>query len=167
MDEKPQSKIETAMLGIMTDIGAIGKAGRNEFQKYSFRGIDQVLAALQPLLVKYKVNMKPHYNSHQLHAQEKGFTATINLQLNFVSAEDGSHCAFSSCGQGADSGDKATNKAMTAALKYALCHGLCIRENEIATDTDSDSPVVVAKGTTGTGTRVKSPISVPKNMVEF
>lgn len=146
MTGEPQA-IYGAMHAIMNDIGAIGKDGRNEFQKYSFRGIAQVVDALQPLLVKHRVIMIPQYGGLQLHTQDKGFTATCTLQLGFISVEDGSNMFFAAVGQGADSGDKAANKAMTAAFKYALCHGLAIRENDVATDGDADSPVVEKKGT--------------------
>ncbi len=144
MTGEPQG-IYAAMHKIMSEIGAIGKEGRNEFQKYSFRGISQVVDALQPLLVKHGVIMIPQYGDLCLHPQDKGFTATCKLQLGFICVEDGSNMFYASVGQGADSGDKAANKAMTAAFKYALCHGLGIRENEVGTDADSDSPVVVAK----------------------
>ncbi len=146
MTGEPQLIFEK-MHKIMGEMGIIGKEGRNEFQKYSFRGIAQVIDALQPLLVKHGVILLPQYGDSQLHGQEKGFTATCKLQLGFIAIEDGSNCFFASIGQGADSGDKAMNKAMTAALKYALCHGLCIRENEVGTDADADadSPVVENK----------------------
>ena len=162
MTGEPQMIFEK-MHAIMAEIGVIGKDGTNDFQKYKFRGISQVVDALQPLLVKHKVIMLPQYSGLQLHVQDKGFTATCNLQLGFISVEDGSNCFYASVGQGADSGDKAANKAMTAAFKYALCHGLGIRENEVGEDADSDSPTVTR------GKVTPKPVTsrpAPKNLLE-
>lgn len=154
MNDRGAESIFAKMHAIMTEIGAIGKDGTNDFQKYKFRGISQVVDALQPMLVKHGVIMIPQYSGLQLHTQDKGYTATCNLQLGFISVEDGTNMFFASVGQGADSGDKAANKAMTAAFKYALCHGLAIRESEVGEDADSDSPSVTRKG-------AKPPIADP------
>jgi hypothetical protein len=163
MTGEPQG-IFNKMHLIMSEIGVIGKEGRNDFQKYSFRGIAQVVDALTPLLVKHGVIMIPQYGSLQLHGQDKGFTATCNLQLGFICIEDGSNMFYQSVGQGADSGDKAANKAMTAAFKYALCHGLGIRENEVGTDADSDSPIVEKVGASAAKPKAAKP--TVKNMLE-
>ncbi len=161
MNDRGAESIFAKMHTIMAEIGVIGKEGRNEFQKYSFRGISQVVDALQPLLVKHGVIMIPQYSGLQLHTQEKGYTATVNLQLGFISVEDGTNMFYAAVGQGADSGDKAANKAMTAAYKYALCHGLGIRENEVGSDADSDSPVVTKKAANGS-----KPAAAPRNLLE-
>nr|MDQ3012932.1 ERF family protein [Acidobacteriota bacterium] len=44
---------------VMAEVGAIEKARRNEQQKYFFRGIDDVLAAFQPVLAKHRVFYVP------------------------------------------------------------------------------------------------------------
>ena len=51
--------IYTAINGIMEEIGAIGKTSKNQQQGFMYRGIDAVMNALQPALVKYKVFVVP------------------------------------------------------------------------------------------------------------
>ena len=50
-----------AILGVMTDIGkqGVGKTKRNTQQNYDFRGIDDLMQALSPLLVKHELLILP------------------------------------------------------------------------------------------------------------
>ena len=54
-------------------------------------------------------------------------------------AEDGSSIEAIVIGEGMDSGDKATNKAMAIAMKYAMFQVFCIPTEEMK-DPDSDTP---------------------------
>jgi hypothetical protein len=56
------------------------------------------------------------------------------MEFALVSGEDGSSHVISTIGEAMDSGDKATNKAMSAAYKYALMQAFCI-----PTEGDNDS----------------------------
>ena len=55
-------------------------------------------------------------------------------EFDFVSAEDGSKHIVKTFGEAMDSGDKATNKAMSAAYKYA-----CFQAFSIPTESDNDA----------------------------
>ncbi len=138
----PVGLVTTSLHAVMRDVGAVKKEGRNEFQKYMFRGIAQVMDAVTPLLIQHNLILTVDYSNLKVIAQDKGWSATVSLTLGFEHITDGSRREYRSVGMGSDSGDKAANKAMTAAYKYALCHGLGIRENEVGTDGDADSPVV-------------------------
>lgn len=50
-----------AILGVMGDIGkqGVGKTKRNTQQNYDFRGIDDLMQALSPLLVKHELLILP------------------------------------------------------------------------------------------------------------
>jgi hypothetical protein len=61
-----------------------------------------------------------------------------------VAAEDGSRHTISVVGEAMDSGDKATNKAMSAAFKYACMEVFCI-PTEGTPDADQDTHDVAAK----------------------
>lgn len=124
-----------AIAAIQEDLSKVGisKDGVNEQQKYRFRGIDQVYSALSPLLAKHglcvlprmvdctrteRVSMKPGYNGSP--ARESVlFYVTVTAEFDFVAVEDGSTHTVRTYGEAMDSGDKATNKAMSAAYKYA------------------------------------------------
>jgi hypothetical protein len=60
-------------------------------------------------------------------------------------AEDGSSVTAVVIGEGMDSGDKATNKAMSIAFKYACFQVFCIPTEEMK-DPDADSPDPAPKG---------------------
>ncbi len=54
------------------------------------------------------------------------FYVVCGMEFDFVSAEDGTKHTVSAVGEAMDSGDKATNKAMSAAYKYAALMTFCI-----------------------------------------
>jgi hypothetical protein len=62
------------------------------------------------------------------------FYVTVGAEFDFVCAEDGSKHTVVTYGEAMDSGDKATNKAMSAAYKYA-----CMQAFSIPTEGDNDA----------------------------
>lgn len=58
--------------------------------------------------------------------------------FDFVSTEDGSIHTVTTYGEAMDSGDKATNKAMSIAYKYAAFQAFCIPTEETAVDPDAE-----------------------------
>jgi len=66
--------------------------------------------------------------------------ATVTVEYTFA-ADDGSSITATVVGEGMDSSDKASNKAMAAAHKYALCQVLNIPYKII--DPDASSPAMV------------------------
>lgn len=144
-NEKKIGSIFAKMAALTAEIGAIGKTNNNKFQNYNFRSVGQAMAALQPLLVKHGVILQPCYTDMQLHAQDKGYTATCCLALSFIAVDDGSMIMVRSIGQGADAGDKATYKAMAGAFKYAVFQSLCVPED--GADAEFADPEVKPKAT--------------------
>lgn len=92
---------------------------------YKFRGIDDVYNALAPLLAEHGLCILPRVIGHSLTERgktQKGnpiFSAVVDAEFDFVAAEDGSVHTIRTFGEAMDSSDKATNKAMSAAYKYA------------------------------------------------
>lgn len=116
-------KAIAAVQGDLAKVG-IAKANRNSQQGYNFRGIDDVYAALSPLLAKHGLCVIPRVIDRTMleKTTSKGnplFYVTVHAEFDFVSAEDGSKHTAATYGEAMDSGDKATNKAMSAAYKYA------------------------------------------------
>ena len=62
----------------------------------------------------------------------------IRVGYQFTDAEDGSVFQVMTLGEGSDSGDKAVNKAMTAAFKYALRESFLISTGDDPDDTASE-----------------------------
>lgn len=138
-------KIYAALVGLMDEIGAIGKDSKNTQQNYQYRGIDAVMNALHPLLCKYRVITVPRVledKREQVPGRNGGVLLHSIVKVQYtLYAEDGSSVAAIVLGEGMDSGDKATNKALSVAYKYAMCQLLCIPTEEMV-DPDSESPEV-------------------------
>lgn len=135
--------IYTAINGIMEEIGAIGKTSKNQQQGFMYRGIDAVMNALQPALVKYKVFVVPEILEQKREERVTGkggnlIYSVLKIKYTFY-AEDGSSVSATVIGEGMDSGDKASNKAMSVAFKYACFQVLCIPTEEMK-DPDAETP---------------------------
>lgn len=128
---------------VMEEIGAVGKNSRNEKQKYMYRGVDDVMNALNPAFIKHKLFMVPEVVSQKREerqtANEKNLIySVLSVKYTFY-AEDGSSIYTIVPGEGMDSGDKASNKAMSAAFKYACFQTFCIPTEEMH-DPDAETP---------------------------
>jgi len=102
----------------------ITKGRKNQQQGYQFRGIDDVFNALSPLLAAHGLLVLPRMLSRQCEerATKSGgtlFYTTVEAEFDFVAVEDGSKHIVKTYGEAMDSADKSTNKAMSAAYKYA------------------------------------------------
>jgi len=118
---------------VSADIAAVGiqKNRRNQQQGYQFRGIDDVYNALAVTLSRHGLVIMPRVLSRCVteRASQKGgilFYVTVECEYDFVSAHDGSKHTVKTFGEAMDSADKATNKAMSAAYKYACLQAFCI-----------------------------------------
>lgn len=126
----------------------IAKDQRNTQQGYSFRGIDSVYNALAPLLAEHGLCILPKVLSRSVteRTTAKGsilFYVVVDMEFAFVCAEDGSTHIVSTYGEAMDSGDKATNKAMSAAYKYAAMQAFCIpTEGDNDADAHTPEPIV-------------------------
>ena len=128
---------------VMEEIGAVGKNSRNEKQKYMYRGVDDVMNALNPAFIKHKLFMVPEVVSQKREerqtANEKNLIySVLSVKYTFY-AEDGSSIYTIVPGEGMDSSDKASNKAMSAAFKYACFQTFCIPTEEMQ-DPDAETP---------------------------
>lgn len=117
---------------------------------YAFRGIDDIYNALAPELVKHKLLILPRYTertSVERTSKSGGglFYITVRGDFDFVSTEDGSVHTVTTYGEAMDSGDKATNKAMSIAYKYAAFQAFCIPTEETAIDADAESHQVTPR----------------------
>lgn len=117
----------------------IGKDSKNQAQGFMFRGIDAVYNTLSPLLAQNGLCILPRMISRSCEERvnAKGtalFYVTVEAEFDLVSALDGSKHTIKTFGEAMDSGDKATNKAMSAAYKYA-----CFQAFAIPTEGDNDA----------------------------
>jgi hypothetical protein len=122
----------------------VGKDRKNPQQGYQFRGVEDVQNALAPVLAANHLCMLPSIleRSCTERTTQKGgtlFYVVLRVRFDLVSAIDGSSHSVITEGEAMDSGDKATNKAMSAAFKYASVLSFCI-PTEGADDADAHTP---------------------------
>lgn len=130
------------MIEVSKRIGAIGKNERNQMQKFDFRGIDTVYNELHDIMADVGIFSMPEVlNMHPEERKSKNggnlIYRILTIQYTFM-AEDGSSVRCTVIGEGMDSGDKASNKAMAVAHKYALLQAFTIPTKE-SKDPDADS----------------------------
>ena len=136
-------KIYSVICNAMSDIGTISKDSKNQKQGYMYRGIDSVYNALQPVLIKHHIFSVPEILEQK--REERRTTSGGNLIYSVLKVryifytDDGSSISAVVIGEGMDSGDKASNKAMSAAYKYACFQIFCIPTEEMK-DPDADTP---------------------------
>lgn len=125
----------------------IGKDRKNQTQGYNFRGIDDMYNELSPLLAENRLVVLPKYSDRQVverESQKGGALFYVTLKGEFtLLASDGSYVQVTTYGEAMDSGDKATNKAMSAALKYAFMQVFTI---PTVGDNDSENQTHEVKG---------------------
>lgn len=120
----------------------ITKDRNNTQQGYKFRGIDDVFNAVAPLLSEHGLCILPFVLERQVvEKQSKNggalFYVTVQVRFDFISSHDGSKHEVMMYGEAMDSGDKATNKALSAAYKYA-----CLQAFSIPTEGENDADAV-------------------------
>lgn len=136
MNAKTQTEIASiypALVRVSRAIAqdGIGKSRDNKQQGYKFRGVDEVMNAFAPLFAKEGIFIRPAFADRQIaeRTTKSGsvlYSVSVSGSFDFV-AEDGSSVTVGPFfGEAMDSGDKATNKAMAVAFKYAMFQTFCV-----------------------------------------
>ena len=135
--------IYKAIIGVMAEINAIGKDRKNQQQGFAYRGIDDVMNELHAALTKNKVFVVPEVlNEERSTGKTRSggdlFYTRLKTRFTFYT-DDGSSVSAVVIGEAMDSGDKASNKALSIGLKYAMLQVFCI-PTEDEKDPDAQSP---------------------------
>lgn len=134
--------IHERMIAILAEMPAIGKDRVNQQQNFKFRGIDDMVDALEPLLAKHGVFYLP--KALERRDQERTTSSGKSLYVCLLHVEftfyglAGDHVVASAWGEGSDSGDKATSKAHTMAQKSCLMEAFNIRTQD-SVDPDAET----------------------------
>lgn len=140
--------IYEAISQTMADVGFVGKNTKNTQQGFMFRGIDAVMNALNPAMQKNHIFIVPEVleqtrEERQTKEGKNLIYSICKIKYTFY-AQDGSSISAVVIGEGMDTGDKATNKAMSIAFKYACFQVFCIPTEEMK-DPDSECHEVKPK----------------------
>ena len=127
MDEqaKPKMSLVLKLAAIMAGLERVPKSGRNDFHKYDYateaditaavrRGLGEAGILMVPSVVKVEWKDLPRKNG----GADRLCTLTVRFTLR--DCDSGETLAFEMLGEGSDATDKASYKAMTGAVKYAL-----------------------------------------------
>lgn len=144
MGEERMPMIYSAICGVMEDVGVVGKGDYNRSQGFKYRGVESVMNALNPAMIKHKIFCTPEVleQSREERTTVKGANliySICRMRYRFF-ATDGSFVDAVVVGEGMDSGDKATNKAMAVAFKYACFQTFCIPTENLVDDPDAETP---------------------------
>jgi hypothetical protein len=158
-------KVYQAINAVQTELAAIGisKSSRNnQGAGYNFRGIDAVYNVLSSIMAKNGLCIIPRMLtriSEERVSKAGGalFYITVEAEFDLVSAEDGSKHTARTFGEAMDSGDKGTNKAMSAAYKYMAFQTFAI-PTEGDNDADGQTHDVAAKKPTLDAKRLQGAI---------
>ena len=139
-------KIYQAIPAIMAKVGTLAKAARNAEQKYDYRAVDAIFNRLHGLFVEQGVFCIPQVLEQQVAVLEdppdqygkvkRKCHAVLKVRY-IIAADDGSSVEVTTTGEGMDHSDKACNKAMQFAFKYAMSQLFCI---PYGVDGDAESP---------------------------
>lgn len=142
MSDTPKVYSAVAAVQLAMSKEGISKGRKNQQQGYAFRGIDDVYAALAPHLAANGLCILPRVTAREtIERQTKAggtlFYTSLTVEFDFVAVADGSKHTVCTIGEAMDSGDKSSNKAMSAAYKYA-----CFLAFAIPTEGDNDADAV-------------------------
>ncbi len=131
----------------MCEIEPIKKNHQNQHQGYKYRSIDDFYSSLNPLLSKHHVVLLPEVlsTSESTHTDSKGrlvYHVIATVKYTFAHITGGTLSA-TVVGEGVDTGDKASNKAMTAAFKNCMQQVFIIPTGDPA-DSERDNVEVTA-----------------------
>lgn len=145
--ETSPGNVYQRVLNAAAAVGVVGATGRNATFNYSFVEEAKIVSAVRDQFYKFGVLLRVNMVSADTKLAEitssSGKTrtenrATVKLELEFVNVDEPSdRYMVSWTGEAADSGDKAINKAVVSALKYALLKNLLIPKE--GDDTEADA----------------------------
>jgi len=139
---KPVPAVLGAICEAMNAIEAIGKDKRSDHGNFKFRGVDDVMNALAPVMRAHCLFVSPRvvsstHNRYQSNGGGGLMNTVVEVEYDFVSGADGSkHTVGPILGEGMDSGDKSTAKAMSVALRTMLLQVFMIPTEDRDPDDD-------------------------------
>lgn len=162
-EEKPIADIYDALLAVYRKVGYVQKTGKLEIsgsKGYKYAGEADLIAALRPAMLEVDIIFWPSGVERseyiELASSSAGeftkntYTTKViaTLQYTFRHVPSSTEIKVQVIGEGVDNGDKASYKAMTGALKYALRQTFLIEtgdEPEADESTDSQYGKAVFK----------------------
>lgn len=136
-------KLFQAINEVMGKVGYVQKTGYMKNQNYTYAKEGEFIAAIRPAMVEAGLVMFPsgatNVTSDIYHTTSGTAMNRVTGIFSFTLAHaSGESVTVTAIGEGADAGDKASYKAMTGAMKYALRQAFVIETGDDPDDTPSD-----------------------------
>ena len=148
-DEITPKSLVTKLAEVMAEIDHVEKRGLNQFQNYKYVRAADVARAVRDGLAKRGIVMLSqiiNVRSYEIPARE-GTMQAIDLHIRYTFNDGTDTLSTDGYGTGTDKGDKASYKAQTGALKYALRNAFLIPDES---DPEADAAVDVATSESAT-----------------
>lgn len=139
---RPAPTTQELLVQVMQIVQGVGKKQANQQQGYWFRGIDAVMNAVGPAFRDVGLVCIPkvlkHTEERFVTTNNKAMKAvTVTVEYTLYGPDPHDRIIGVSVGEAADSGDKATPKAMSVAYRSFLLQALCIPTHEPDPDATS------------------------------
>lgn len=148
-------KLIAKLAKVMALIGTVAKRGRNTSQNYSYATEADIVEAVREHLSTAGIVLIPSVEKlewREIQGRNGAIAiATAHMSFTFTDGEDS--VTYRMVGEGMDSGDKNTYKAMTGAEKYALMKFFLIPTG--------DDPEKDDKTESGAGKAPEKPVQAP------
>lgn len=132
--------LNEALNAVMAEVREVRKTERNQAQKFTFRGIDNVVNAVAGPLRKHKVRLKVDNLEHTITGKQnaKGNPVTFVTVKNKYTwvGPDGQTEENTVVAEAMDFSDKATAKANSVALRTFLLQALMLPTDDVDPDHD-------------------------------
>lgn len=143
MNKLESPAVYTAIFNVMNELDAISKGRRNQQQGYAFRGIEDIYNSLHPLCAKHGLVTFPRVISReeQIYENKNGtrmIRVVLAIEYSFVGRDGSIHTCGPIYSEAMDSSDKASNKALSVAHKYAMIQTFMIPTEDLD-DSDKET----------------------------
>jgi hypothetical protein len=135
--------VSAAKLAVMAEVSYVEKKKSSKDLPYPFASEEAFIEALRPTMIRHGLEIAPVGVQHVVTDQ---YTTRNGANMNHVIGiftfrlthrDSETFQDVVVYGEGADNGDKSCNKAMTAAMKYALRQAFCIATGDDPDKTSS------------------------------
>lgn len=156
--QKPTNLVEK-LAAVMAAVERVPKNGENKFHGYKYATEADLSDAVRSNLAKHGVMLVPSVESLEWREVEtkRGKERIATLRVKFTATDGATQIEFTVIGEGQDPGDKATYKAMTGAMKYALLKLFLIPTGDDPEREDDEAPHTGSRAAPKNGAAKQTP----------
>ncbi|NOK32380.1 ERF family protein [Corallococcus exercitus] len=124
-EKAPERSLVRKLAEVMGEVERVPKSGRNDFHRYDYATEADIVSAVRKAMADRALMLIPSVVKTEWREVErnkggKDRIATLTVRFTLTDGDSGEERSFEVLGEGQDQGDKATYKALTGAVKYAL-----------------------------------------------